>query len=239
MIPSLPLYVSLVFGLTTLLTGWLFYRAARQSKATLLVLLVWMSLQAALGLSGFYQKTDSVPPHFPVLIVPPVLLIVGLLLTRRGRGFIDNLRLDRLTWLHVVRIPVELVLFWLFLRKVVPEVMTFEGRNFDILSGLTAPVVYYFGFVKGSLPGSVLLVWNLICLGLLINIILTAILSAPSPFQQLAFNQPNVAIQYFPFVWLPSVVVPVVLLAHVAAIWQLVQKTSTAGKRIDPDHVDK
>ena len=221
MIAQLLLYVSLVFGLTTLLTVWLFYRATQQSKTTLIVLLGWMALQGMLGLTGFYQETRSVPPRFPALIGPPLFLIIGLLLTQRGRQYIETLRLDRLTFLHVVRIPVEVVLFWLFLGKAVPQVMTFEGRNFDILSGITAPIVYYVGFVKRQLPRNVLLVWNLVCLGLLVNIVLTAALAAPTPFQQIAFEQPNIGILYFPFVWLPSVVVPLVLMAHVSAFWQL------------------
>lgn len=228
MLSQLPPYVSLVFALTTLVTVWLFYQATEQSKTTLLILLVWMALQAVLGLTGFYRNTQGIPPRFPVLIGPPLLLMAVLLLTRRGRGFIDNLRLDRLTLLHIVRIPVELVLFWLFVGGAVPQIMTFEGRNFDVLSGSTAPVLYYFGFVKQRLSRLVLLVWNLICLGLLVNIVLTAILAAPSPFQQLAFDTPNVAIQYVPFVWLPSVVVPIVLLAHASALRQLFVKYTPA-----------
>ncbi len=224
MIPQLPLYVSVVFGVTTLLTVWLSYQVTRQSKTTLIVLLIWMALQAGLGLTGFYQQTDSVPPRFPVLIIPPALLLIALVLTRRGRQFIDNLRLDRLTLLHVVRIPVEVVLFWLFVGGVVPQVMTFEGRNFDILAGITAPIVYYFGFINRKLSHTILLVWNLVCLGLLTNIVLTAALAVPSPLQQIAFEQPNVAILYFPFVWLPSVIVPIVLLAHVSALRQLSQR---------------
>lgn len=225
MISQLPLYISLAFGLTTFLTVWLFYRATRQSKTALFVLLIWMALQAVLGLTKFYQRTDSVPPRFPVLIVPPLLLISSLLLTRRGRQFIDDLRLDRLTLLHVVRVPVEVVLFWLFLNRAVPQLMTFEGRNFDVLSGITAPIVYYFGFVNRKLPPAILLVWNVVCLGLLLNIVLTAALSVPSPFQQIAFEQPNVAILHFPFVWLPSVIVPIVLLARISALRQLMRKS--------------
>ena len=99
--------------------------------------------------------------------------------------------------------------------------MTFEGRNLDILSGLTAPLIYYFGYVKKQLPKSVLLGWNILCLGLLINIVRLAILSAPFPFQTLAFDQPNIAILYFPFVWLPCCVVPLVLLSHLATIRKL------------------
>ena len=227
MIPQLPPYVSFVFGLTTLLAGWLFWRAARHSKRTLLVLLAWLMLQTVLGLTGFYQKTAGFPPRFPALVVPPLLLLIGLWLTRRGRRFMDNLRPDQLTLLHVVRIPVEVVLFWLFVGGAVPQLMTFEGRNFDVLSGLTAPVVYYYGFVKRQLPRSILIAWNLLCLGLLLNIVLLAALSVPSPFQRLAFEQPNVAILYFPFVWLPSLVVPLVLLAHVAALRQLTRRPST------------
>jgi hypothetical protein len=99
--------------------------------------------------------------------------------------------------------------------------MTFDGSNFDILAGLTAPLVYYQAFVRKKLTQRMLLLWNIACLGLLINIVLTAILAAPTPFQQTAFDQPNIAISYFPFIWLPSVVVPIVLIAHLVAIRRL------------------
>ncbi|MBC8153846.1 MAG: hypothetical protein H7Z72_13135 [Bacteroidetes bacterium] len=221
MISQLPSHVGLVFGLTTALTIWLFYQATNKSNVTLVVLLVWLVLQTGLGLAGFYQKKDSVPPRFLVLVVLPLLQLIGLLLAHRGIRFIDSLCPDWLTLLHVVRMPVEVVLFWLFTSGTVPQLMTFEGRNFDILSGLSAPIVYYFGFIRGQLPRSILVPWNLICLGLLLNIVLFAILSAPSPIQRMAFDQPNVAISYFPFVWLPSVIVSIVLVAHVSALRQL------------------
>lgn len=221
MISSLPLSVSLVFIATAGITVWFFYGAARQSKPVLLLLLGWMGLQAGLSLSGFYLKTDSVPPRLPGLLATPLLLIIGLLVTDKGRHFLDGLLLDRLTILHIVRIPVEIVLFWLFLNKSVPQIMTFEGQNFDVLSGLTAPVIHYLGFVKKRVSRTVLIGWNLICVALLVNIVLTAVLAVPSPFQQIAFAQPNVGILYFPFVWLPSVVVPIVLVAHISALRQL------------------
>lgn len=229
MLPQLPLYVSVIFVLTTGLTVWLFYRAAHGSKTVLMIALAWMTIQAGLGLSEFYLQTSGLPPRFPALVVPPVLLLIGLLVTQRGRQFIDSLRLDQLTLLHFVRVPVELVLFWLFVQKAVPEIMTFEGRNLDILSGLTAPVVYYLMFLKVRLSRKGLLIWNALCLCLLVNIVLTAALAVPSPFQQLALDQPNIAILYFPFVWLPSVVVPIVLLSHVATLRQLTKKKPHAS----------
>lgn len=217
----LPSYISILFGLTTILTTWIFYKAAGNSKPVLLVILIWLAVQAFIANSGFYTVTDTLPPRFLLLVLPPFLGIAGLFLTSKGRQLIDGLDLKSLTILHTIRIPVEIVLFFLFTYKTIPELMTFEGRNFDILSGITAPVVFYFTFVRKQFGRKVILVWNLICLGLLINIVSNAILSAPFPFQQFAFDQPNIAVLYFPFIWLPCCVVPLVLLSHLVAIRQL------------------
>ncbi|MBL0047942.1 MAG: hypothetical protein IPP32_07610 [Bacteroidetes bacterium] len=218
MLTQLPAYISLVFILTTFLTVALFYKASHYSKQVLVILSVWLSLEGIVGYSGFYTVTNTLPPRFIFLILIPVLLIIATFFTEQGKQFIDSLDVKWLTLLHVVRIPVELVLYWLFLNKAVPELMTFEGRNFDILSGLTAPVVFYFGYVKKSLGKYALLAWNIVCLGLLVNIVANAVLSAPFPFQKFAFDQPNIAVLYFPFVWLPCCIVPLVLFSHLASI---------------------
>lgn len=221
---ELPIYISLVFALTTSATVWLFYLATESSTATLVILMLWLILQTVIGLSGFYTITNTMPPRFLILILPPLFFIVALFVTPKGRKYIDSLDAASLTILHIVRIPVELVLFWLFINKAVPKLMTFEGRNFDILSGLTAPLIFYFGFIKKGISKNLLVVWNILCLGLLGNIVVIAVLSAPFPFQRLAFDQPNIAVLYFPFVWLPCCVVPLVLLSHLATIRQLVNR---------------
>jgi hypothetical protein len=221
---NLPIYISIVFGLTTILAVGIFYKATNNSKATIIILLTWLTLQTLIGLSGFYTVTNTIPPRFLLLVLPPLLLIIGLFTTSKGRQYLDSLNPKTLTILHTIRIPVEMVLFWLFTNKTIPELMTFEGRNFDILSGLTAPIIFYFGFIKKRLGSKIILIWNFICLGLLINIVAHAILSAPFPFQKFAFDQPNIAVLYFPFNWLPSCVVPLVLLSHLTTIRQLLNE---------------
>jgi hypothetical protein len=101
--------------------------------------------------------------------------------------------------------------------------MTFEGRNFDVFSGITAPFIAYFGFRKKTLNRKIILAWNFICLALLVNIVVNAFLSAPTPVQQFAFDQPNIAILYFPFSWLPTFIVPVILFGHLVSIRRLVK----------------
>lgn len=218
---TIPLTLGLAFGLTTLLTGWLFYQAAHRSAAVRRVLLAWLLVQGAVALTGFYTFTNTMPPRMALLLVPPLLSIGLLFATPGGRRFLAGLRPEVLTLLHTVRIPVELVLLGLYLRGAVPQLMTFEGRNWDILAGLTAPLVYYLVFRRQVLGRRGLLVWNVLGLVSLLNIVVNALLAAPTPWQRWGFGQPNVAVLYFPYVWLPSLVVPLVLLAHLTAIWQL------------------
>ena len=235
MIPDLPLYISIVFGLTTALTLIMFYLAVRKSPAgdatarwILIGLTVWLIVQAVVTKSGFYStNTTALPPRFVFLVVPPLLTIIILFLTVKGRVFIDELPQSTMTFLHIVRVPVEIVLYWLFLNKAIPELMTFTGRNFDILAGITAPFVAYYGLKKQLLGRNTLLAWNFIGLALLFNIVVHAVLSAPFAFQQLAFDQPDIAVLYFPFSWLPGFVVPMVLFSHLLAIRQLTRSDIT------------
>jgi hypothetical protein len=224
MLTGLPSYISIVFILTTLITVFLLFLAANKSVTTLVLVLVWLIIQSILSIKGYYLVTDTTPPHFALLLGPALLMIMLLFITKKGRTYIDNLDVRMLTYLQTIRIPVELVLLWLCIAGHVPQLMTFEGRNFDILSGITAPFIAFYAFRKAQPNKKLLLVWNIICLLLLINIVVIAVLSAPFSFQRYAFDHPNMALLYFPYTWLPCCVVPIVLFSHLASIRQLVKK---------------
>lgn len=218
---NLPFYVYAVFVATLLAAIFLYYKATNGSRRFLYMVLGWSVIQTFISVTGFYKVTTSMPPRFMLLVLPPLVAIVICFCTKPGRAFIDSLRPDWLALYSIIRLPVEFTLLWLSVHKAVPELMTFEGRNFDILSGITAPLVYYFGYVKRTLGRGVLLLWNFACLGLLINIVTNALLAAPGPQQMQAFDQPNVAILYAPFTLLPAVLVPLVLFSHSVNIRKL------------------
>ncbi|GJM33538.1 MAG: hypothetical protein DHS20C18_25390 [Saprospiraceae bacterium] len=220
---ELPAYIPVVFIATTLCTLVLFYKATKYSKIGLLLLIGWLGFQGILAYQGFYMDTEAIPPRVLLAFLPTLVLIIGMFAFPVGQVWLKQLDLKTLTLLHTVRVPVEFVLYWLYLYKGVPELMTFAGRNFDILAGITAPIIYYFAFVRKTLSKKMLLLWNVICLGLLLNIVINALLSAPIPIQVFAFDQPNIAVFYFPYIWLPSVVVPIVLFAHLVAINRLLK----------------
>ncbi|MFL6469008.1 MAG: hypothetical protein ACJ72Z_13705 [Pyrinomonadaceae bacterium] len=229
MIEGLPFYVPAVFFVTTLATIWFLISAAQsvgRDKLPFRILLflipLWMLFTGLLATTDFY-RTNLLPPRVPFFaVLPPVLLIVGYFIFFRD-SFIDKLSLKTLTLLHVIRIPVEIVLHWLHEGGLVPQIMTYEGWNFDILSGITAPLIYWLAFRNGQTNRTILIVWNLLALGLLANIVAIAFMSFPSPIQRFGFEQPNIGITYLPFIWLASIVVPIVLFSHLASLWKLVR----------------
>jgi len=220
---NIPIIISLLFVVTAFLTVWMFYKASGNSKPLLMGILAWMLFQATISLTGFYQILNSIPPRFLLLIGPGIIISILLFVTKWGKEFIDNLDLKALTIMHSVRIPVEITLYFVYSAGLIPVLMTFEGNNFDIISGITAPLIFYFVFIVKKLNRTALLIWNILCSGLLLNVVVIALLSAQTPFQKLAFDQPNIGVTFFPFVWLPSVVVPIVLIGHLAAIRQLLK----------------
>ena len=115
-----------------------------------------------MAVTCFCMHEFTKPPRFALLFVPPFILIIMLFLIKPGRKFIDNLNIRQLTSIHTIRVFVEAVLYWLFVVKTIPQVMTFAGYNFDVLAGLSAPVVYYIIFIKGRFSKTALIAWNII-----------------------------------------------------------------------------
>ena len=226
---SLHVYIPVVFILTSFATILFLWVAINDGMARpsfpvsilLAVLPLWWIATWWLASEGFYQDTLSVPPRLFLFGVLPALVMIGVYFVFFRESFIERLSLRTLTLLHVVRIPVEIVLLWLSLAGQVPRVMTFEGRNFDILSGILAPIVYLIAFRGGEVKRGLLIAYNIFGLVMLANIVTIAILALPSPMQQIAFDQPNRAVLYFPYIWLPTIIVPIVLFSHLAALWKL------------------
>jgi hypothetical protein len=225
MLTGLPAYVHIIFFLAVALTFLLFIASTKNKRWPGLIMTGWLAITGLLAFNGFFKDVSSMPPKFLLAVVPAILFIIFLFNSKKGKNFIDSLDLRTLTLLHMVRVPVELVLYWLAAGKAVPELMTFAGKNFDIFSGITAPIIYFLCFNRKEVKNRlVLLGWNIICLALLLNIVITAALSVPFTFQQFAHEQPNIAVLYFPFTWLPSFIVMVVLLSHLTAIRRILKK---------------
>lgn len=230
MIPGVPGYVAIVFILTALLTVGIFIYAILRAgldswpaKFLLGFVVFWMVLAAVLAWNGFFQNFNALPPRVFAVGVLPFFILTFVYLLFFRRGFLDRMPLTVLTLIHVIRIPVEICLLLLFQNGQVPVEMTFEGRNFDILSGISSVVVYLLAFRNDRVNRPLLIVWNIAALALLFNIVTIAVLAFPSPFQMVGLDQPNVGVTFFPYIWLPNVIVPIVFFCHVVSLWKLIK----------------
>lgn len=216
---------SAVFLATVISSIFIFYKASG-SRLFTLIIGVWCILQSVIAANGFYENEMSLPPRMFFLISPLFLSIALFFILKRGRKFIDQVNLKHLLLLHTVRIPVELVLNASFQEGMIPAIMTFHGNNFDILSGISALLMYYLCYVKNSLGRKSLIAWNFVCLALLLNIMFIGIFSVETPFQKFGFEQPNEAMLHFPLILLPGCVVPLVLFSHLIAVRRLFREIS-------------
>ncbi|MEO0506233.1 MAG: hypothetical protein AAF090_08785 [Bacteroidota bacterium] len=223
MIDNLPIWIDVLFIIACILTILLFHYGNGKPLKVTLGIVLWCIGHSVLALNGFYQITDSIPPRFGLVLVPSALLIVYGLLPKQQDWLLEKRNMVISTFLHIVRVPVEIVLLGLFLNQMIPELMTFEGRNFDIVMGITAPIIGFL-LLKKRISKKALLVWNIVGLFLVTFILVNGILSAELPFQQFAFDQPNRGISYFPYVLLPATIVPIVIWTHLSDILILLKK---------------
>ena len=121
----IPDHVTLIFVLLSATTfGFITYAAyhAFEGKRNPLALfssgvLAWLLLTGVLAFKGFYLDFDSRPPRLFLFVIPMVLLIIFLLVNRRTRAGLMRMPISSLTYIHIVRIPVELCLWWLRHRR--------------------------------------------------------------------------------------------------------------------------
>ncbi|CAN5446225.1 hypothetical protein BH23BAC1_BH23BAC1_06470 [soil metagenome] len=159
-------------------------QAMKWLKISAAILGGWLLFLAVLALSGFFQNFQALPPRFALALLPPVLGIIIISNIKGTNTILAALPESSLISFQTFRIVMELILWVLYLAYIIPVQMTFEGMNFDVLVGLTAPVISYLCFKKKKWPISVAIFWNFLGLTLLATIVSIAILSAPTPFRQ-------------------------------------------------------
>jgi small-conductance mechanosensitive channel len=174
--------------------------------------LIWMGTALGLADRGVFRNWDATPPPFGLLVLALIALGVGIAFSPLGWRLSTGLPLWALVGVQAFRLPLEIAMHALVSRGIMPEQMSYSGRNFDVVTGATAIVVA--GLVATGRAGRrLVLAWNILGLVLLVNIVVVAILSTPR-FAAFGPDRLNVFVTYPPFVWLPTVLVLAALAGH-------------------------
>jgi len=183
---------------------------------TSIAVVLWLLLLGGLSFAGFFSDFTPMPPRMLLAFIVPVVGIIMLARNKKAGSALQAMPAQRLILFQSFRIVVEICLFMMFLAGSLPALMTPEGRNFDVLVGLTA----FFAARWAMHPQrrSWIIVWNVFGLLLLTNVVVHALLAAPTPLQRITTDPPLTIVATFPFIWLPGFLVPMALLGHVLSL---------------------
>ena len=186
-------------------------------------ILLWAIITAGLSLSGVLSDFSLMPPKFAIVPLVPLIIVIWIVSTKATGEILQYIPETALIHLQVFRVIVEILLWALFTQNLLPVQMTFEGKNVDIVAGLTAPLVAWL-YQNNKISKGFVVAWNFICLGFLINIVTIAILSLPTPFRVFLNDPSSAIVTTFPMVWLPGLLVPLAYTLHLLSLRQLLQR---------------
>lgn len=171
----------------------------------------WLSLTLLAARSGILRQWTGTPPPFAILVITIFAMAAAISFSRMG-GRLARLPLWMLVAIQSFRFPLEIAMHRMYERGIMPEPMSYSGRNYDIVTGVTAIVVAAL-VAAGAGGRRLVFAWNLLGTVLLANIIMIAILATPR-FAYFGVDQLNVWVTYPPFVWLPAMMVLAALIGH-------------------------
>lgn len=228
--PTAPPAFTVAFAALSLVTAgtWLFlFRRAHVDGRASALLIAWIALTGGLAAAGVLAVFAPFPRLMPLFVVG--LLGVGVLAFGRAGGrLVEALPVAALVGLQLFRLPVELLLHWGASEGVLPPLMTWSGRNLDILTpALALPLAVL--AARGAAPRWALHAFNLLGVALVVNVAAHGVMAMPTPFQVFDTTPPNVWIADWPFVWLPTLLVPTALALH-----GLLARTLASEVRVGP-----
>jgi len=215
------LAVDLVFIAQVLvLAGILVWRRARIGVG----LGIWLGVLAVLAGQGYFLDFQSMPPRLTLAGLLP--LVAGLLMlpTHGTRHFLAVTPPERLIYLQSFRIVMEIILWALAVQGRAPKLMTFEGRNIDILVGLTAIPIGWMVVERRAWPVWVAAAWNVVGILILANVVVHAQLALPTPFRAFVTEPSTAFLATFPYIWLVGFLVPFAFWLHAGSLVQLARR---------------
>jgi hypothetical protein len=194
-------------------------RQKQMIRNTGIILTVWLVYIAGLSLTGIFTIV-TLPPRIPLLLVFPAFLFISwFFISGRFRIIIEATPLHWIILLQSFRIIVELLIYWCYNEGILPKEATFRGNNFDIIFGLTAPLVAW--SVRFNKKGSNInyLIWNFCGLLSLAIVVFTLISTAYFPA---LWGRPqsilNDGFGKFPFTYIAGFLMPLAVFLHLFAI---------------------
>ncbi len=214
---------TLLFGLRLALSraGWSADDQRRVVRISALVLIGWLGIALALGVSGVFRGASDQIPTIQYGILVPIL--IGSMLIVRSSSMARVIEAVSQQWLIGVQFYRALGIIFLILYGAgkMPGLFAWPAGIGDVLVGALAPVVAI-AYARGpEKNGDLAWAWNILGLTDLTVAVATGMVTAPSPIQQFASDLPSELLGAFPLVLIPIYLVPLSVLLHLASLTKL------------------
>jgi hypothetical protein len=192
---------------------------------------VWMTAWALVARTGALLRFDHRPPPMMLMMAAAGAAAIAIGASPLGSR-LARLPLVALVGFQAFRLPLELVMDRAARAGAMPLQMSFEGWNFDVVTGATALVVAALLLV-GRAPRWLVVAWNVLGVVLLANILAIAVASTPV-FHAFgtAPGAVNTWVGVAPFVWLPTVFVACAIAGHIVLTRRLLADAQRARPNV-------
>lgn len=192
------------------------------------VLIGWFIAATGLALAGAYQ-TDA--DHIPAIqygIALPIL--IGAWLMWRSDTLSRVIDAVPQAWLVGIQFyrALGVIFLILYAEGLLSGLFAWPAGTGDILVGVLAPVTAVAYARAPRTNGNLVLAWNAFGILDLIIGVGMGFATSPSPFQLAAFEQPNEILSIFPLVLIPTYLVPLSILLHLASLAKLRKDAAAA-----------
>jgi hypothetical protein len=179
-----------------------------------------VAIETLLATSGALARFDAKPPAFVPFMVGCVALAAAIAYGPLGRLLAAHTSLAALVGFQAVRVLAEAVIFAAVREGRAPVQMSFEGLQFDIVTGVTAlPVALVLRrHPDARRPARA---FTFMGLGFLVVIVVIASLSMPTPFRRFLNEPSNAWVTTFPYVFLPGILVVAAIAGHLITLRKL------------------
>lgn len=206
----------------------------RARVAAWLALGAWLALSGALAAAGVLAPSPHRPPPNLIVAMVGIVALCVLALAAPGRRLAGRVHAKWVVGMQAFRIPVELFLWLASTAGIAPVLMSWHGRNFDMISGVLALALgLTMILTRRPLPRAVLVAFHVVGLGLVLNVVVHAVLALPGPLQRI-YGQEPLFVTTFPYVWLPALLVPLAIAGHLFGLRQVFSQ-KTARPALTPD----
>lgn len=200
-------------------------KGKRKKMLLVLFLILWQIYILALGQTDILNSFE-LPPRFVILLIFPAFLFTGVFIYKnRNNSWLRHIPKSWLIYMQVFRVIVETLFVFSVAQGILHPNVTIEGYNYDMILGISAPIVAFLAFGKRIISDKMVITWNYLGLLVLAGVIFVFLTTTFFPgFYGSTSDLMPLEFTYYPYTLVAGFLMPVAVFFHVLSIVQLKKK---------------